>query len=73
MSEPRFQPFTTGPTKARYLCLGIVGNDGMIKAAYLRQQRVRHPIYSANSMQYVQGMAARLDKASRGGWGGREQ
>lgn len=65
-----FEGFKTGPTPARYVCLGVVGKDGNIKAAYLRQQRVRHPIYSANSMSYVNAMAARLEKARQGGWGG---
>lgn len=54
-------PFTTGPTPARYVALGIVGKSGEITAAYLLQQRVRHPIYSANSLSYVQGMRARLE------------
>ena len=63
--------FKTGKTPARYVAMGIVGKDGEIKAAYLMQQRVRHKIYSANSMQYVNAMAARLEKASKGGWGGK--
>jgi hypothetical protein len=71
MSDPRIAPLTTGIAPARYVALGVIGKDGQIKAAYLRQQRVRHPIYSASDMRYVQGMQARLDKARAGGWGGK--
>lgn len=63
-------PLMTGPTPARYVALGIIGKDGEVKAAYLRQQRVKHPIYSASDMRYVNAMSARLEKARKGGWGG---
>jgi hypothetical protein len=58
--------FSTGIAPARYVPLGIVSRDGSIQAAYLKQQRVQHPIYSASDMKYVQAMAARLEKARSG-------
>lgn len=71
VGDPRIAPLTTGISPARYVCLGVVNlKTGEIQAAYLRQQRVRHAIYSASDMRYVNAMAARLEKARRGGWGG---
>lgn len=67
-----FYPLKTGPTPARYVCMGVVSRTkpGVIQAAYLRQQRVHHSLYSSSSMSHVHGMAARLEKAAKGGWGG---
>ncbi|CAB4182980.1 hypothetical protein UFOVP1077_32 [uncultured Caudovirales phage] len=62
MSEP-LPGFTTGPTPARYVALGLIGKDGTVVAAYLKQQRVRHAIYSSNNLQHVQNMATRLQAA----------